>query len=190
MQKNSLNPADWLTDYGDLLYRYALSRVRSESVAEDLVQDTLLAALQGVKNFNHQSAVSSWLVGILKNKLVDYYRKTQRELPLLTDSDFGDDVVAYQFDENGHWQVDLINWQTPEKDFDNQAFWRIFEQCKSRLPETMARLFMMRIDGVSTEECCQILAIGNANQLWVALSRTRMKLRLCLETNWFDKGEV
>lgn len=103
MPKNSLNPSDWLTDYGDLLYRYALSRVRSETVAEDLVQDTLLAALQGVKNFNHQSAGSSWLlVGILKNKLVDYYRKTQRELPLSTDSDFGDDVVAYQFDENGH----------------------------------------------------------------------------------------
>lgn len=190
MSKNSLNPTDWLADYGDLLYRYALLRVHSETVAEDLVQDTLLAALQGVSNFNHQSAISSWLVGILKNKIVDYYRKSQRELPLLTESDSGEEIIAYQFDENGHWQVDLIHWKTPEKDFDNQAFWQIFNQCKSRLPETMARLFMMRIDGISTEECCQILAFKNANQLWVALSRTRMKLRLCLETNWFEKGDI
>ncbi len=190
MSKTSLNPTDWLADYGDLLYRYALLRVQSETVAEDLVQDTLLAGLQGVSNFNYQSSISSWLVGILKNKIVDYYRKSQREFPLLSETDAEDEIVTYHFDENGHWQIDLIDWKTPEKDFDTQAFWQTFSQCKSRLSETMARLFMMRMDGISTEECCQILSLKNPNQMWVMLSRTRMKLRLCLETTWFDKGEM
>lgn len=189
MTQNSLEPANWLADYGDMLYRYAFSRVRSEAIAEDLLQDTLLAALQSSTTFNYQSSVSSWLVGILKHKLIDYYRKSQREVPLLTDADLGDDLVAHQFDENGHWQVELADWGTPERCFNNQEFWQIFQQCQSRLPETMARLFMLRIEGVSTEECCQILELGNANQLWVTLSRARLKLRQCLETFWFEKGE-
>jgi RNA polymerase sigma-70 factor (ECF subfamily) len=189
MTQNSLNPTDWLTQHGDLLYRYALLRVRSEAMAEDLVQDTLLAALQGITSFNHQSAVSTWLVGILKNKLIDYYRKSHHEVPLLTDADLGNDLLAYQFDENGHWQVELIDWRTPENCFSQQEFWQVFQQCQSRLPEIMSRLFILRIDGVSTEECCEILKLGNTNQLWVTLSRARMKLRQCLETLWFDKGE-
>lgn len=190
MTQNALEPAHWLADYGDLLYRYAFSRVRSEAVAEDLLQDTLLAGLQAKATFNHQSSVSSWLVGILKNKIIDYYRKSKREVPFLTDADLGEDLINYQFDENGHWQVELVDWGTPENDFDNQAFWQVFQQCQLRLPEIMARLFMLRIDGVSTEECCQILDLSNANQLWVTLSRARMKLRQCLEMFWFEKGEV
>ena len=189
MTQNSLEPANWLADYGDMLYRYAFSRVRSEAIAEDLLQDTLLAGLQGISTFNHQSSVGSWLVGILKNKLIDYFRKSQREVPLLTDADLGEDLVAYQFDDNGHWQIELADWGTPEHCFNNQEFWQIFQQCQARLPEMMARLFMLRIEGVSTEECCQILELGNANQLWVTLSRTRMKLRQCLETLWFESGE-
>ena len=185
----TVEPENWLNDYGDLLYRYALARVRSETVAEDLLQETLLAAFQGLEKFNHKSSVSSWLVGILKHKIMDYYRKSKRESPL-SDSDLGADLIHHQFDEHGHWKVELTDWKTPEMTLDSAEFWQMFYQCQSRLPDTMARLFMLRVvDGLPTEECCQILGFKNANQLWVTLSRTRMKLRQCLETHWFNQGE-
>jgi len=187
--KLTIEPENWLNDYGDMLYRYAFSRVRSEAVAEDLLQDTLLAAIQGIEKFNGTSSISSWLVGILKHKIMDYYRKSQRESPL-SDSDLGEDLINYQFDDQGHWKVALTDWKTPEMTLNNDEFWQIFYQCQARLPDTMARLFMLRVvDGLPTEECCQLLGFKNANQLWVALSRTRMKLRQCLETHWFNQGE-
>ena len=189
-QTNLPAPEEWLSLYGDRLYRYALSRVRLEDVAEDLVQETLLAAFQGAASFNQQAAIGTWLIGILKNKIVDYFRKVKRELPLLDEADLGDDLIAHQFDEHGHWQVDLVDWGTPEKSLNNQEFWKVFYHCQSRLPETMARLFILRLEGVSTEECCQLLGFTTSNQLWVTLSRTRMKLRQCLELLWFEQGDV
>jgi len=186
----TINPENWLNDYGDMLYRYAVTRVRSEAIAEDLLQETLLAGIQGVEKFNHNSSVSSWLVGILKHKIMDYYRKSQRELPLLSDTDLGEDLLAHQFDEQGHWKVDLADWAVPESALESKEFWQAFYHCQSRLPDTMASLFILRVvDGVSTEECCQLLGFKNHNQLWVALSRTRMKLRQCLEVHWFQQGE-
>ena len=121
---------------------------------------------------------------------MDYYRKSKRETPLLTESDLGEDLINHQFDVQGHWKLDLADWVTPEKSLDNEEFWRVFYDCQSRLSDTMARLFVLRVvDGISTEECCQMLGFKTNNQLWVALSRTRMKLRQCLETHWFSQGE-
>ena len=185
---SSLDASKWLADYGDTLYRYAFARVRSETIAEDLVQETLLAGLQNLERFNQQAAVSTWLVAILKNKLLDHWRKVGHEHTFSIDSLWDEDLMRYQFDQNGHWQVELIDWGTPESNFDQHEFWEIFTQCQSRLPKHMAELLSLRMDGVSTEECCEILALKNANQLWVTLSRARMKLRQCLDTHWFTQA--
>ncbi len=183
----SIDPENWLNDYGDMLYRYAITRVRCEVVAEDLLQETLLAAIQGVAKFNHNSSISSWLVGILKHKIMDYYRKSQRELPLLTTEDLGENLMNYQFDSEGNWKIDLTDWVVPEQILESEEFWKVFHHCQSRLSDTMARLFILRVvDGVSTEECRQLLGFETDNQLWVALSRTRMKLRQCLNLHWFN----
>ncbi len=183
----SIDASNWLADHGDTLYRYAFARVRSEAVAEDLVQDTLLAGLQNLQHFQQHAAVETWLIAILKHKVIDYWRKAAREAPLSTDSAWDEDLLAYQFDQNGHWQIELIEWGTPERSFENQEFWQVFLQCQTRLPELMAQLFMLRMDGVSTDECCKILALNNSNHLWVTLSRARMKLRQCLEVHWFGQ---
>ena len=108
-------PETWLNDYGDMLYRYALLRVRSEATAEDLVQDTLLAGLQGFQNFTGQSTVRTWLVGILKHKIIDHFRKNRHETSTLSESDRGEDLLAYQFDQQGNWQVLLVEWATPDQ---------------------------------------------------------------------------
>lgn len=185
---STLDPQTWLHEYGDVLYRYALIRVRTQEIAEDLVQETLLSALQGLKKFNQKSSVQSWLIGILKHKIMDYYRKSQRELPLSTEKELGEDLLNQQFDEKGHWQVSLCAWASPEKSMDNEQFWKVFYQCQSGLSDTMARLFVLQvIEGRSTKECCQLLNFKTENQLWIALSRTRMKLRHCLSAHWFNQ---
>lgn len=181
-------PEKWLTEYGDMLYRYALLKVRSEATAEDLVQETLLSGIQSYKNFNGQSALNTWLVGILKHKILDYYRKTAREAAPLNTSALGKELLAYQFDSKDHWQINLVEWNTPDLELDNQHFWQVFHDCLSRLPDNVYRLFMLRtMDGCSSEECCKLLNFSSTNQMWVALSRARMKLRHCLDKNWFEK---
>ena len=187
-ENNMPEPSQWLDLYGDRLFRYALARVRLDDVAEDLLQETLLAAIQGFSKFNQQASVYSWLVSILKNKIIDYFRKSKRELPLLDDAAMGEDLLEEQFDDVGHWQMNLVDWGSPDKCIQNQEFWTVFYRCRDRLPEAMARLFMLRLDGFSTEECCQLLDMANANQLLVALSRARMKLRQCLDVSWFASG--
>jgi len=186
---NNEGPESWLNEYGDMLYRYALLRVRSEAIAEDLVQETLLAGFQSFKKFSGKSSVRTWLMGILKHKTIDYFRKNRHEKAFLNESDLGGDLLAYQFDERGHWRVELLEWKTPDQHLSNQQFQQIFQQCLSRLPQKMLDLFMLRtIDGVSSEDCCGILGFDSNNQLWVTLSRTRMKLRQCLEIQWFGKS--
>lgn len=178
----------WLNDHGDTLYGYALIRVRSRTVAEDLVQETLLAGSQAYQSFSGQSSVNTWLTGILKHKIIDYFRKNSHESISLDDPEIAENLLAYHFDHNGSWKISLVEWTTPDQTLHEEQFWQVFHECLSRLPEAMANLFMLRIvDGIASEECCKILNIATTNQLCVALSRTRMKLRLCLETHWFDK---
>ena len=179
---------NWLNEYGDILYRYALIRVRSEPTAEDLVQETLLSGLQAYENFSGKSTVRTWLIGILKHKIIDHFRKNRHEIASLNDAETAEDVLAYQFDNQGSWKINLVEWATPEKSINNAQFWEVFNSCVSRLPKRMADLLFLRtIDGLATEECCDLLGFDSDNQLWVTLSRTRVKLRQCLDMHWFNK---
>ena len=73
------NPENWVDEYGDYLYRYALSRVKDPIIAEDLVQETFLAALKARHNFQGRSTARTWMIAILKHKIVDYIRQKVRE---------------------------------------------------------------------------------------------------------------
>jgi len=180
-------PETWLTDYGDMFYRYALVRVRSESIAEDLVQDTLLAGIQSFENYKGQSTVKTWLTGILKHKIIDHFRSAKHQSVSLDESELGDDLLSYQFDDQGNWKTDLVEWVTPDQSIDNDQFWQVFNSCIDRLPNHLGDLFILRtLHGLSSDDCCKIMGHTSTNQLWVALSRIRMKLRLCLETRWFN----
>ncbi|NOQ17540.1 MAG: sigma-70 family RNA polymerase sigma factor [Methyloprofundus sp.] len=187
-QQINIGPEGWLSEYGDILYRYALVRVRSEATAEDLVQETLLSGLQAFAKFSGKSTVRTWLIGILKHKIIDHFRKNKYEMTALNDEESATDILAYQFDNQGHWHIDLVEWATPDKSIDDAQFWEVFNNCISRLPQRMADLLFLRtVDGVATAECCALLGFDSDNQLWVTLSRTRVKLRQCLDTYWFNK---
>jgi RNA polymerase sigma-70 factor (ECF subfamily) len=96
------DPERWVDEHGDCLYRYALTRVRKEEVAEDLVQETLLVAVRTHEKFGGRSTERSWLVGILKNKICDHFRKLGRETNF-TDLEFFSDEHSDKFDGENYW---------------------------------------------------------------------------------------
>jgi RNA polymerase sigma-70 factor (ECF subfamily) len=188
------DPEQWVALHGDYLFKYALIRLRDPAKAEDAVQETFLAALKGGKNFGGRSAEKSWLVGILKNKIFDYYRKACRERSF-SDMEFYSDAEGDCFEPEGlhkdGWIHELgpLDWSGPGASLDSEVFWKTFHDCCSKLPKNVATVFNLReVDGVESREICRLLNITESN-LWVMLHRARMALRRCLETNWFGKSE-
>lgn len=187
------DPERWVDEHGDVLYRYALLRVRHPEVAEDLVQETLLAAVRTHGKFGGRSTERSWLVAILKNKICDHFRKLGRETSF-TDLEFFSDEHAERFDEEGSWSHERgpSDWQPEGAEAMQRAeFWRALQGCLDRLPERIAQVFVMReIDEIPGKEVCATLGISEAN-LWVMLHRARMALRQDLETTYFEgKGST
>jgi RNA polymerase sigma-70 factor, ECF subfamily len=187
------DPEKWVEEYGDYLFRYALVRLRDPAKAEDMVQETFLAALKGCAAFAGRSQEKSWLVGILKNKIFDHYRRASRETSF-TDLQFYQDLEEGRFVRDGlskgSWVQELgpMEWTPdPGAALDNEAFWRTFHDCAGKLPKNVCTVFFMReLDGVESREICAVLKISE-NNLWVMLHRARMALRRCLEMNWFAK---
>lgn len=190
-QKESPDPSAWIDPHGDYLFRYAMFRLRNASVAEDLVQETLLAALQAYGSFAGRGSERTWLVGILKHKITDYFRRLSRETPA---SQVEGEAFEHEecFRPTGqwkhHWEPEQapIEWQTsPAEMLEQHEFWEVFQQCLSPLPMRIASAFTLReVDGLSSEEICDVLSI-TVNNLWVMLHRARMHLRHCIEVKWF-----
>lgn len=186
------DPERWVDEHGDYLFKYALSRLRDPLKAEDAVQETFLAALRGGKSFQGRSAEKSWLVGILKNKIFDHFRKAGRETAF-TELEFYSDNERESFESDGlhqgHWISDAApnDWNDPGASLDSEVFWETYRDCSNKLPKNVATVFALReVDGVESKEICTMLNISESN-LWVMLHRARMALRRCLETNWFGK---
>lgn len=184
------NPELWVDEHGDCLYRYAITRVRSESIAEDLVQETLLAAVRTQERFAGRSKERSWLVGILKNKIGDHFRKLGRETTF-TDLEFFADEHSDRFDTDGYWihERGPCEWKPEgEEALRRSEFWQALQLCLKKIPGPTAQAFMMReMDDVAGKEICEILKISESN-FWVMLHRARMALRQCLEVNLFEEA--
>jgi RNA polymerase sigma-70 factor (ECF subfamily) len=184
-------PEDWVAAHGDVLYRYAYYRVYDRAAAEDLVQETLLAAWRARENFRGESEVRTWLIGILKRKLIDFFRKHGREQPL-GDVAADDDAVDRLFrdDPGRHWRTIPSDWHDPDAALEQQHFWRVLHDCLDSLPARQARLFALsEMEGLSGEELCKVSGTSPSN-VWVMLHRARLRLRECLEQNWFGHDEA
>ncbi len=171
------------------LLRVAQLQLRDTDLAEDVVQETLLAALSG-SGFSGKSTLKTWLTGILKHKIVDAIRRKQRSPVAIAafgdlDSELDVDEFDALFKENGAWESKPADWGDPEAALDRRQFFDVMDLCLEKLPANTARVFIMReVMELDTEEICKELRI-TANNLWVILYRARMALRLCLEQNWF-----
>ena len=175
------------------LLRVAQLQLRDRDQAEDVVQETLLAALEAQEKFAGKSSVKTWLTGILKHKIIDAIRKKAREPALSTLSEEADidDLDAF-FNENDrdHWETKPSEWRNPERDLDQKQFMAMMDFCLERLPPNTARVFMLReVMELESEEICKECRITTTN-LWVILYRARMLLRKCLEQNWFARAET
>jgi RNA polymerase sigma-70 factor (ECF subfamily) len=181
------DPAEWVDRYGDILFRYAMLRLRDRSTAEDLVQETFLAALKDFGSFSGKSSESTWLVGILKHKIVDHFRRQAREAPL-GDNDLREHPDPSSFDGSGHWTSGPTDWGNPADLYREKKFLDQLTECLSGLSPNLANAFTLReIEGADTGEICKVLNVTETN-LWVILHRARLLLRRCLEANWFDKS--
>jgi RNA polymerase sigma-70 factor (ECF subfamily) len=168
------------------LLRFARSQLRNDAWAEDAVSDTLLAALEKPQSFGGQSQLKTWLVGILKHKVVDQLRRHQREATVLTAED-GEDLDELLFQHDGHWREAPREWGDPEAACGQRQFFEVLEACMEHLPPAQGRVFMMRewLE-LDTDEICKELTITTTN-LWVLLHRARLRLRECLQAGWFDR---
>lgn len=189
------DPETWPDRHGDYLFRCALLRVRDKALAEEIVQETFLAALKARGRFAGQSSERSWLIGIMKHKVVDQFRKTVRETPT-EDLDWVglDREPEGDFDEHGHWRLDgnvPRAWPgSPSLDLERRQFWETLQGCLGRLPPRMAQVFTLReVDELSADEVCATMQITPAN-LWVLLHRARRHLRRCLELHHFTDASA
>lgn len=182
--------AEQLAQYRDYLMRYALYQLRDETLAEDAVQETLLAAVQAKQGFAAQSSVRTWLTGILKHKIVDLQRRQTRDPLLLGGPDNEEDLGDFDslFDKTGHWGSDAPRtWGSPDAALEQRDFWAVYQRCAERLPKRTALVFAMRESlGYEIDEICKNLDI-TATNCSVLLYRARMSLRLCLDQHWFGR---
>ena len=179
------NPHDWLAEHGDYLYRFALARLRDEHLAEDVVQETLLAAMQG-GGYSGKASARTWLTGILKHKIIDQFRRQQRETPLESPEDVIEETPGMDefFADDGHWCEPPQSWGDPGSLLQQDQFLQTLQDCMDKLPKKLARIFLLRdVHESDNEEICKELEVTPTNA-WVMLYRARMGLRKCLELNW------
>ena len=179
------DPETWVDQYGDYLYRYAFTRLQDSAAAEDLVQETFLAALSARENFEGRSSVTTWLTGILKHKIIDHLRKESRNQPVEDVEPFTPSLDEL-FDGEGKWKIGPSKWTVnPTELYERKEFWRILAHCLTELSGRLAQAFTLReLEELSTEELCKVLN-ASATNVWVMLYRARMYMRRCLEINWF-----
>ncbi len=184
------DPGTWLDEHGDALFRFARTRVGNRELAEDLVQETFLAALQSWDRFEGRSTTRTWLLSILRRKIIDHYRRINDSLaPNSSDSIPDSDTVrARNFSPDGFWSKALLSWSTPDKAREDREFWDVFDRCLTRLPVAFSSVFVLReLEGLEMTELSETLKLTEGN-LRVRLHRARLMLRECLEKHWFAEA--
>ncbi|MCM4168474.1 ECF RNA polymerase sigma factor SigX [Arenibacter antarcticus] len=184
MTKQLLNPDTWVDSYSDYLFNYAVTRVNDAEIAKDLVQETFFAGLKSAKNFKGEAAERTWLISILKRKVIDHYRKinSKKAKSMIRISQNRDTETDGNFlEQQVADPVSLLE----NSEIENEELGMAIYECISKLPKKQALAFTLKtINGLSTEEVCKELNINPSN-LWVILHRARTALMDCLNTNWF-----
>ncbi len=182
-----INPERWVHSYGDYLYNYALSRLYSKDLAEDILQETFLYAWQSRDSFSGKSTERTWLISILKRKIADHYRKkaTKKEQGI----EFNTPFIQGDFLQ-GKWNDERAphDWGVDEDDLSkDENFMRSIRQCISHLPDKWKAVFTLKhIEELTNNEICEMLDMSD-NNIWTILHRSRLRLRACIENLWFKK---
>lgn len=184
MSKHQLNPNNWIKLYSDYLFNYTITRVNDRAIAQDLVSETFLAGLNSMVNFKGEASERTWLISILKRKIIDYYRKIN--------SNKGKAEVRMHYNSDGETEGDWLEERvadasdkSAEDTMVNSELGDAIYDCLAKLPEKQAEIFKMKtILGYETETICNEFDITPSN-LWVIIHRARTTLTECLEKTWF-----
>ena len=182
--KHTLNPDKWIVQYADYLFNYAITRVDDQELAKDLVQETFYSGIKGKENYRGDAAELTWLVSILKRKIIDHYRRIN--------SAKGKKEIRMSFYEEGKKKGSWIEERVPQswgneaaKEIENDELKNALNACIENLPEKYRMVFLLKtVQQYETEEICNELDITPSN-LWVIIHRARLQLRNCMENNWF-----
>lgn len=179
------DPKKWFALYGTLLYQYALPRVNDIEIAEDLVQDTFLSALKGLDGFKGAASEKNWLFSILKNKIIDFYRKKATEQSVISMPDLQSAENDW-FDEEGSWAENKLpaDWHAADNPTERKEIQQIINLCKDHLKSLQQNVFTLKyMEDVESEEICKVLKISPSNY-WVLIHRARLQMRDCVEKYW------
>ena len=184
MPNHQIDPNKWIDLYADYLFNFTISRVNDKDIAQDLVQDTFLAGLKSMKNFKGEASERTWLISILKRKIIDHYRKIN--------SKKGKAEVRMTYNSDSETEGDWLEERvadpydrTAEDTIENNELSDAIFDCLNKLPEKQATVFKMKtIQGFDTEAICNDLGITPSN-LWVIIHRARTAMAICMKKNWF-----
>ncbi|MFD2543525.1 sigma-70 family RNA polymerase sigma factor [Lacinutrix gracilariae] len=184
MPNHQIDPNKWIDSYSDYLFNFTISRVNDRDLAKDLVQETFFAGLKSMKNFKGEASERTWLISILKRKIIDYYRKIN--------SNKGKAEVRMNYNSSSESEGDWLEERvadpfdkTAEDSLENEELGDAIYNCLGKLPEKQATVFKMKtIEGIDTETICNELNI-TASNLWVIIHRARTTMATCMEKNWF-----
>jgi RNA polymerase sigma-70 factor (ECF subfamily) len=184
MPNHEINPNSWVKLYSDYLYNYTITRVNNHEVAQDLISETFMAGLKSMKNFKGEASERTWLISILKRKIIDHYRKIN--------SNKGKAEIRVNFsnteDSEGDWLEERVSDPydgNAESVMENAELGSAIQNCLGKLPAKQASIFEMKtILNYDTETICNELGITSSN-LWVIIHRARTTMASCLEKNWF-----
>ncbi|MFT5697960.1 MAG: RNA polymerase sigma-70 factor (TIGR02943 family) [Desulforhopalus sp.] len=182
---NRIDPNLWVDTYGDSLYSYALFRVENKLQAEELVQDTFVAALTARSTFAGKSSEKTWFFSILKNKIYDYLRRKYKETSMPANK-LEAVIEENYFNGKSGWKKKSEHWaENPQRKFEEKEFLTVLKSCVDNLPAKQGHAFLMReLDELDNEEICKVLGVSSTNY-WVLMHRARLKIRKCLENRWF-----
>ncbi len=184
---NNADPRQWVMKYADYLYDYCLARVNDTELAKDLVQETFLAALERVENFEGKSSEKTWLTSILRNKIIDIYRRKSSPLNNLHNHNGCEIKHDFFQQEDGHWNVEQRPREFGISDrlaIENKEFQHILQKCLEKLPPLWHAVFTMKfMDDQEAVKICSELKVSSSNY-WVIIHRTKVNLRDCLQRNW------
>lgn len=183
---------EWVSIYSDELYRWALHKTSDKETAQDLTQDTFIAAFKAIDTFEGKSQAKTWLFSILNNKIMDHHRKQFKQATInqsqLNGKSKQGDILDNMFDSNGSWtsSASPTDWQEMDEHLlDKPEFKAVLSGCLKKLPSNWNSAIQYKyLEEKNSKEVCQELGITPSNY-WQILHRAKLQLRLCIEQNWF-----
>ncbi len=176
------DPSRWVELHGDAMFRFAMLRVKRADIAEEAVQDAFLAALTARSSFDGRSSERTWMIGILRYKLIDLLRKRQRDSDRIVSAGAAETSMF----DHGIWIQRPKDWNLAASDVEGEEFQRVLGGCVEALPGPMREAFCLRIlDEIPSDDVCKCLDV-TATNLWTLVHRAKLRLRACLTKRWFD----